>query len=181
MSPIPEGGEMTEQVGHTKSEEAAKRNATQRLLWRIIARMVKVIEDKYGDEGLQTIYEGLRDWEFWQVPVRKAGLVPGEASLEDTLHKVLEAGDELLFTMEQRPVIEKLGENKYLYKVRQCNVADVIGRESWKACPIVSRAIEEGAAKAANPRIRLTGDKYLVTGADGCYSYYELSEPPKKP
>ena len=39
------------------------------------------------------------------------------------------------------------------------------------------RAIEEGAAKAANPRIKLTGDKYLVTGADGCYSYYELAEP----
>lgn len=169
---------MTEQVGGTPSPEAAaKLNATQRLLWRIITRMVKVIDDKYGDEGLQTIYEGLRDWEFWQVPVRKAGLVPGEASLEDTLYKVLEAGDELLFTMEQRPLIEKLGKNKYLYKVRDCNVADVIGRECWKACPIVSRAIEEGAAKAANPRIKLTGDKFLVTGADGCYSYYELTEP----
>jgi hypothetical protein len=90
---------------------------------------------------------------------------------------VLEAGDEVLFTMEQRPVIEKVGKNKYLYKVRQCNVADVIGRECWKACPVISRAIEEGAAKAANPRIKLTGDKFLVTGADGCYSYYEYTEP----
>jgi hypothetical protein len=165
---------------HSKSsstpETAAKLNITQRLLWRIIARMVKVIDDKYGEEGLNTIYEGLRDWEWWQVPVRKAGLTPGEASLEDTLFKVLEAGDEVLFTMEERPLIEKLAENRYLYKVRQCNVADVISRETWKACPVVSRAIEEGAAKAANPRIKLTGDKYLVTGADGCYSYYEMTE-----
>jgi hypothetical protein len=172
---------MTKHVGDAKSPEcAAKLNATQRLMWRIIARMVKVIGDKYGDEGLQVIYEGIRDWEFWKVPVRKAGLVPGEASLEDTLHKVLEAGDEVLFTMEKRPLIEKVGKNKYLYHVRECNVADVIGRECWKACPIVSRAIEEGAAKAANPRIKLTGDKYLVTGADGCYSYYEFVEPTEK-
>ena len=173
---------MTKEVNPSQSPEvAAKLNATQRLLWRIIARMVKVIDDKYGEEGLQAIHEGLRDWEFWQVPVRKAGLVPGKASLEDTLHKVLEAGDELLFTMEQRPLIEKVGENRYLYKVRHCNVADVIGRECWKACPIVARAIEEGAAKAANPRIKLTGDKFLVTGNDGCYSYYEMTESPESP
>jgi hypothetical protein len=158
---------------------AAKLNTTQRLLWRIIARIVKVIDDKYGEEGLNTIYEGLRDWDFWQVPVKKAGLTPGKASLEDTIFKVLEAGDEALFTMEERPLIEKVGENKYLYKVRHCNVADVINRESWKACPIVSRAIEEGAAKAANPNIKLTGNKFLTTGADGCYSYYEMIESPE--
>jgi len=160
-------------------EVAEKLNITQRLMWRIIARMVKVIDEKYGDEGLQTIYEGLRDWDWWQVPVKKAGLTPGEASLEDTLYKVLEAGDEVLFTMKERPLIQKVGENKYLYKVRDCNVADVITRETWKACPIVSRGIEEGAAKAANPRIKLTGDQFLVGGADGCYSYYELTESPE--
>lgn len=162
-----------------RPEVAEKLNITQRLMWRIIARMVRVIDEKYGEEGLQTIYEGIRDWDWWQVPVKKAGLTPGEASLEDTLYKVLEAGDEVLFTMKERPLIQKLGENKYLYKVRDCNVADVISRESWKACPIVSRAIEEGAAKAANPNIKLTGDQFLVTGADGCYSYYEMTEAPK--
>ncbi len=162
-----------------RPEVAEKLNITQRLMWRIIARMVRVIDEKYGEEGLQTIYEGIRDWDWWQVPVKKAGLTPGEASLEDTLYKVLEAGDEVLFTMKERPLIEKVGENKYLYKVRDCNVADVISRESWKACPIVSRAIEEGAAKAANPNIKLTGDQFLVTGADGCYSYYEMTESPE--
>ena len=160
-------------------EIAAKLNVTQRLLWRIIARIIKVIDDKYGEEGLQTIYQGIRDWDWWQVPVKRAGLTPGEASLEDTLYKVLEAGDEVLFTMKERPLIEKVGENKYLYKVRDCNVVDVISRESWKTCPIVSRAIEEGAAKAANPNIKLTGDQFLVTGADGCYSYYEMTEYPE--
>lgn len=160
-------------------EVAAKLNVTQRLLWRIIARIIKVIDDKYGEEGLQTIYQGIRDWDWWQVPVKRAGLTPGEASLEDTLYKVLEAGDEVLFTMKERPLIEKVGENKYLYKVRDCNVVDVISRESWKTCPIVSRAIEEGAAKAANPNIKLTGDQFLVTGADGCYSYYEMTEYPE--
>jgi len=168
---------MSEEQQQQASAENAAKNASQRLLWRIIARMVKVIDDKYGEEGLQTLYEGLRDWEFWQVPVRKAGLVPGEATLEDTLTKVLEAGDSILFTMKEPPVITKINDQKYLYKVRHCNVADVISRETWKACPIVSRAIEEGAAKAANPRIRLTGDQYLVTGADGCYSYYEITDP----
>ena len=160
-------------------EVAAKLNITQRFLWRIIARIIKVIDDKYGEEGLQTIYQGIRDWDWWQVPVKRAGLTPGEASLEDTLYKVLEAGDEVLFTMKERPLIEKVGENKYLYKVRDCNVVDVISRESWKTCPIVSRAIEEGAAKAANPNIKLTGDQFLVTGADGCYSYYEMTESPE--
>ncbi len=167
---------MSEEQQQQESAENMAKNASQRLLWRIIARMVKVIDDRYGEEGLQTLYEGLRDWEFWQVPVRKAGLVPGEATLEDTLTKVLEAGDSILFTMKEPPVITKISDRKYLYKVRHCNVADVISRETWKACPIVSRAIEEGAAKAANPRIRLTGDQYLVTGADGCYSYYEMTE-----
>ncbi len=172
---------MTDKAGDAVSPECAARlNATQRLMWRIIARMVKVVGDRYGDEGLQVIYEGLRDWDFWKVPVRKAGLVPGETSLEDTLHRVLEAGDEVLFTMKQKPLIEKMGPNRYLYHVRECNVADVIGRECPKACPVVSRAIEEGAARAANPRIKLTGDRYLVNGADGCYSYYELMETEEK-
>ncbi|OGO02255.1 MAG: hypothetical protein A2Y91_01370 [Chloroflexi bacterium RBG_13_54_8] len=172
---------MAEEKHPSQSSELAAQqlNLAQRLLWRIIARMVRVIDEKYGEEGLRVIYEGLRDWDYWKVPIRKAGLVPGEASLEDTIHKVLEPGDKLLFSMQEHPLIEKLSEDKWLYKVRHCNVADVITRESWKTCPVVSRGIEEGVAKAANPNIKLTGDKYLVTGEDGCYSYYEMTESPK--
>jgi len=43
-----------------RPEVAEKLNITQRLMWRIIARMVRVIDEKYGEEGLQTIYEGIR-------------------------------------------------------------------------------------------------------------------------
>ncbi|MCX5999606.1 MAG: hypothetical protein NTU41_08475 [Chloroflexi bacterium] len=172
---------MTEHQRPPQSPEVAEKlNITQRLLWRIIARMVRIIDEKYGEEGLNAIYKGIRDWEFWQVPVKKAGLTPGKASVEDALYKVLEAGDEVLFTMKERPLVQKTGEDQYLYKVRHCNVADVISRESWKTCPYVARAIEEGAAKAANPNIKLTGDQFLVNGADGCYTYYAMESPEAK-
>lgn len=172
---------MTEEKHPSQSPEPGeqKLNLAQRLLWRIIARIIRVIDEKYGEEGLATIYNGLKDWDFWQVPVKRAGLTPGQASLKDTIFKVLAPGDELLFTMKEPPLIEELGENKWLYKVRHCNVADVISRESWKTCPIVSRGIEEGVAKTANPSIKLSGDKFLVTGDDGCYSYYEMTKPPQ--
>ncbi len=172
---------MAEEKHPSQSPEVAEQNLNlaQRLLWRIIARMVRVIDEKYGDEGLTTIYEGLRDWDFWQVPIRKAGLTPGQTSLEDLIFKVLEPGDKLLFSMQEPPLIEQLSEDKWLYKVRHCNVADVLMRESWKACPIVSKSIEVGVAKAANPNIKLTGDKFLVTGEDGCYTYYEMTKPPE--
>lgn len=155
-------------------EIAQRLNTTQRFLWRIVARMVRIIDERYGEEGLKAIYQGIRDWDWWRVPIERAGLTPGKTSLEDLLFKVLKAGDEVLFTMDPHPEVKRVGEKKYLYRVLNCNVADVISKESWKTCPVVARAIEEGAAKAANPDIKLDGDRYLVTGADGCYTLYQI-------
>lgn len=153
-----------------------KLNQAQRLLWRVIARMVKVIDDEYGEKGLAVISKGLRDWDFWKLSISRAGLEPGKVNLRDLITKVYGPGDALLFTMTEKPVItEEPDENRVLYKIPVCNAAGIIARECPKTCMVVSRAIEEGVAKVANPNLRVFGDKLLGTGDDACEIFFEVT------
>ena len=89
---------------------------------------------------------------------------------------MIPTGD-IAFTMKERPVITQDPETgQVLYKAVDCNVAQLVGKECAKVCSIVSRAVEAGQAKAANPKIRVSGDKWLATGHDGCYIYLDMEE-----
>lgn len=159
-----------------------KLNASQRLLWRVIARMVQVVKDRYGEEGLQALSEGIRDWDYWNVSVRQAGIARGEGTLRDLTVELFGPGDDLSFTITDEPEItEAPDENRLLYKARSCNVADIIARECPDTCRIVSRAVEEGVARVVNPDIRVSGDRFLSGGDDACYIYVDYAKKTKKP
>ena len=46
-----------------------KLEISQQGLWGLVARIVQIVEDKYGDEGLETLYNGLRDWDIHELNV----------------------------------------------------------------------------------------------------------------
>lgn len=159
-----------------------KLNASQRLLWRVIARMVKVVKDKYGEEGLQALSEGVRDWDYWNVSVRQAGIPKGRGTLRDLTVELFGPGDDLCFTITDEPEItEAPDETRLLYKARSCNVADVIARECQDTCRVISRAVEEGVARVVNPDIRVSGNQFLSDGEDACYIYVDYGNKAEKP
>ncbi|MDO8490595.1 MAG: hypothetical protein Q7T04_01095 [Dehalococcoidia bacterium] len=158
-----------------------KLNASQRLLWRVIARMVKVVGDKYGEDGLQALSAGIRDWDYWNVSVRQAGVAAGQGTLRDLAVDLFGPGDDLCFTITDEPQItEAPDENRLLYKARSCNVADIIARECPDTCRIISRAVEEGVARVVNPDISVSGDRFLSGGEDACYIYVDYGNRAKK-
>ncbi|MCX6000158.1 MAG: hypothetical protein NTU41_11385, partial [Chloroflexi bacterium] len=46
-----------------------KLEIAQQGLWGLVARLMKIVNDKYGDEGMAAIYDGLRDWPLHQMSV----------------------------------------------------------------------------------------------------------------
>lgn len=156
-------------------------NQIQKAMWYLVARIVRVVKDAYGEEGMKVIYEGLKNWENNMMTVRKAGLEPGKVSLEDLLTKVYAPGDSLLFTMkEKQEITEEPDENRLLYRIKDCNVARLIERECPETCAIVAGAMIDGMTAAANPDFVATHEKFLATGHDGCYVYVEKKKPRKK-
>ncbi|MFC1824844.1 hypothetical protein ACFL9T_19215 [Thermodesulfobacteriota bacterium] len=154
-----------------------KLDLCQRLLWGVIARIVRTMDEKYGEEALEAISESLRDWDYWKASVRQAGVPEGDGTIRDLLVELWGPGDDLCFTVaEPVQMTEDPDENRVLYKAMSCNVADVIGRECPKTCRVVSRAVEEGVARVVNPKIKVSGNKFLSTGDDGCYIWAELEE-----
>ena len=156
-------------------------NQLQKAMWYLVARIVRVVKDKYGEEGSRTIYEGLKNWENNMITVRKAGLEPGKVSIEELLTKVYAPGDALLFTMkEKQEITEEPDENRLLYRIKDCNVAKLIEKECPETCRIVAGAMIDRMTEAANPDFVATHDKFIAEGCDGCYVYVE-KKPRKKP
>lgn len=154
-----------------------KLDVCQKSLWMIIARMLHAVEEKYGDEGLDVIYKSLRDWDVHKANIKRYGLKPGKVSLMELAQIVFNPIDDIAFTMKRKPVITQNPKTgQVLYKALDCNVAHLIGKECPKICAVISRAIEDGLAKAANPKIKVSGEKWLSTGHDGCYIYLDMEK-----
>lgn len=161
--------------GRTAEE---KINLTQRYLWRIIAKICGAVKEKYGQEGLQTIYTSLENWSNHRSAVSKSGITPGQGTLEDLITKLYDPGDEMLFTMSQpRLITEEPDADHLLYKIRECNVKDVVARECPEMCFYVVRGIEQGLAKNVNPDIKVSGNRFLANGHDACYIELEMTRP----
>ncbi|MDO8492004.1 MAG: hypothetical protein Q7T04_08340 [Dehalococcoidia bacterium] len=149
-------------------------NQVQKAMWYLVARIVRVVKDRYGEEGAKVIYEGLKNWENNMITVRKAGLDPGKVSLEDLVTKVFAPGDALLFTMkEKQEITEEPDQNRLLYRIKDCNVAKLIEKECPETCSIVAGAMIDGMTEAANPDFVATHEKFIAEGQDGCYVYVE--------
>ncbi|MDO8491946.1 MAG: hypothetical protein Q7T04_08035 [Dehalococcoidia bacterium] len=178
---------MGKEVFHHKSSAMAaeqRLNLTQRYLWRIVAKICSAVKEKYGEEGLQTIYNALESWPNHRSAVVKSGITPGEGTLGDLITKLYDPGDEMLFTMTKHRIItEEPDADHLLYKIQECNVKDVVQRECPEMCSYVVRGIEQGLAKQVNPNIKVSGNRFLANGHDACYIQLEMTKPKaaKKP
>lgn len=155
-----------------------KLEISQQGLWGLVARMVKIIEDKYGDEGLATLYDGLRDWPLHALSVPAMlsayGIQPGEASPVEFVQRVCNPSDDSAFIQKVKPLItDAPDENRVLYKIRSCSVADAVARECPKTCRLLANACLEGQVRVANPNLKITADKFLSEGGDACEIYVE--------
>jgi len=150
----------------------------QQGLWGLAARMMKIIEDKYGEEGLKALYDGLRDWPLHEMSVtarlEAQGIEPGKASPAQFIQKIMNSDDSVSFIQKVPPVIaDAPDENRVMYKVRSCSVADSINREYPGTCRLLARACVEGQIRWANPNLKMSCDKFLCEGADACEIYIE--------
>jgi len=155
-----------------------KLEISQQGLWGLVARMVSIIEEKYGDEGLAALYDGLRDWPLHALSVPAMlsayGIQPGEASPAEFILRICNPSDDSAFIQKVKPLItDAPDENRVLYKIRSCSVADSIARECRKTCRLVANACLEGQARLANPNLKITAEKFLSEGADACDIYVE--------
>jgi hypothetical protein len=150
----------------------------QQGLWGLVARLMKIVADRYGDEGMAAICDGLRDWPLHQmsVPMRLQahGIEPGKASPAQHIQKIMNCDDSVSFIQKVPPIIkDSPSEDRVMYQIRSCSVADSIAREYPGTCRTLAAACIEGQLRYSNPGLRVTCDKFLCEGADSCEIYIE--------
>lgn len=153
----------------------------QQGLWGLAARLIKIVEEKYGEEGLKALYDGLRDWPLHEMSVtarlEAQGIEPGKASPAQFIQKIMNSDDSVSFIQKVKPLIaDSPDEDRVLYKIHSCSVADSIAREYPKTCRLLARACVEGQLRYANPRLKATMDKFLCEGGDACEIYVERTK-----
>src|SRR4030042_2173370 len=125
-----------------------KLDLCQKGLWGLVARIVRIIEEKYGEEGVQVLYDGIRDCDIHQknVPgmLSAHGIKPGEASPLDLVLKVNNPMDSVSWLFCEKPQItEQPDENRIHYKITSCNVAETIREQCPRACRIIANESHE--------------------------------------
>lgn len=155
-----------------------KLEIAQQGLWGLVGRLFKIVADRYGDEGIAALHDGLRDWPLHQmsVPMRLEahGIKPGEANPAQFIQKIMNCDDSVSFIQKVPPVIkDSPNEDRVVYKIRSCSVADSIAREYPGTCRTLATACVEGQLRYANPNLSVKCDKFLCEGADSCEIYIE--------
>ncbi len=155
-----------------------KLEVAQQGLWGLAARIVKIVDDKYGEDGLAALKEGLRDWDQHEanIPGMLAafGIQPGEMSPAQFIQRVMNPYDDVSFIQKESPQIaDAPDENRVMYKITSCSVADSVNREYPGLCRLLIESALEGQRRAAKADVRVTCDKYLCEGADACEFYVE--------
>jgi len=159
----------------------AKLDLCQKGLWGLVARILRIVEEKYGQEGIQAIYNGIRDWDIHQntVPgmLTAHGIKPEEASPIDLVLKVNNPMDSVSWTFCEKPQItEEPDENRIHYLITSCNVAETIRQQYPNTCRIIANASYEAQVKASNPNLKVIHDKFLCEGSDACDIYVEKTK-----
>lgn len=149
----------------------------QKGLWSIISRIVKTMDEKYGQDALDAISDALRNWDVHEKEVTRSGKPFGKMSLRDFVLKVSDAQDNLYLNPGKlegiRKITEDPDENRLGVIMPQCNVAQYIARESTKTCKVVVSALGEGWLIYSNPNFKCTNTKLLSAGDDYCEFFFE--------
>ena len=158
-----------------------KLDMSQKYLWGTIAGMLKAIKDRYGEEGLRTIYDAAKESgrELSKDLIQRLGIPLGKGSARDII-AVWDLVDEIIFTMKgKREIIEESPE-RIIYRAPECNVAEIIANTCPEVCSVLARAAEQGEAEAVNPNIKISGKKWLGHGDNCCEYIIEMKHLPQK-
>jgi hypothetical protein len=154
-----------------------KLDLAQKGLWQMIARIVRVVKDKYGEDGLEAIRDAFRYSDVHRASAERAGIKSGTGSIRDYIFKMMDVQDSIFLITGKRVITEEPDENRVHVVVPKCNVAGLIARECPETCDVIAIASAIGWADAVNPNIKYTQDKCLAAGDDSCSIYLEMVKP----
>jgi hypothetical protein len=130
----------------------------------IIATMARSTKEKYGEEGLTALRDGLEETYRRLIPsvARQAGARVGDGTIEDwaTVEAYICQMGGMEFELEVTP-------EKGVLRVKSCPMEGQFRRISPDCCPDVFIGIERGIAGAINPNLEVKGGRYLPRG-EGC-------------
>lgn len=139
----------------------------------MIASIAKGVKDKFGDPGIEAMRDALTQTYRKLIPVvaRQAGARVLDGTIADWLkvetYMCQIAGME--YETEQSP-------SRGVLRVKSCPMEGQYRRLYPDICPVVFIGIERGIASAINPRMKVTGGRYLPRGEGCCEIICELSE-----
>ncbi len=130
----------------------------------IIATMVRTVKEKYGEEGLAALRDGLEETYRRLIPsvARQAGARVGDGTVEDwaTVEAYICQMGGMEYELEVTP-------EKGVLRVSRCHMEGQYRRIAPDCCPEVFIGLERGIAGAINPNLEVKGGRYLPRG-EGC-------------
>lgn len=141
----------------------------QKLLWGVIAQMLKGLKEHFGEEALEICYDSVRKWDRWEQLCRECDVTIGNGTVKDINPPYLHV-DRLCFSMNAKAEVVEHSDKmvRFLLPEGYCNVAETINKIFPSTCSIISRAIEQGIVETVNPRLKVSGNKFLATGDKYC-------------
>jgi hypothetical protein len=130
----------------------------------IIATMARAVKEKYGEEGIAALRDGLEQTYRRLIPAvaRQAGARVGDGTVEDWA-KV----EAYICQMEGMEYELEVTPEKGVLRVSSCPMEGQYRRISPDCCPEVFIGIERGIAGTINPNLEVRGGRYLPRG-EGC-------------
>lgn len=146
----------------------------QKTLWMMLSRLIRAVDEVYGDEALLKIHDAIKNWDVHDMAIARSGFKLEELTPLKFLIGVVCPADDYAFSVEHRPIItEEPDETKLRYRVIECNVAKYLGQESKKTCQTIVEAVCEGWTRATGGRVKCTQETFLSRGDEACNVFAE--------
>ena len=139
----------------------------------IIGTMAKIIKEKYGNEGLEAIRDGLEKSfpSLMKRLAKEAGVKTGDGTIADwaKLEKLICSVSGMEFLTEVTPTRGSV-------KITYCPMATQYQRTSPDLCRMMFIGIERAIASTINPRMKVHGARYIPDGDEYCEIICELKD-----
>lgn len=139
----------------------------------MIATMGKAVKDKYGDEGIAVLQDAMEK--------KYSRIVPAAAKLAGARISDGDIGDwvkvEAYFGKGMGMEGEfEVTERRGLMRIKTCPFARQYSKVFPGICPEVLIGCERAIAHTINPKLKVTGQKYMTTGEEVCEIIVEFEE-----
>jgi hypothetical protein len=164
---------MTEKVENVLTTEE-KLDRIRKGDFIIMSEMAKAIEEKYGEEGLEAMAEGIRKrfHAILQKLKEKGDMKVVSGDCTDIPAGVAALGDALDAVAEYPELTPKHS----VLHIKSCPVAKQINRTFPQLCRRVLIGTDRAYCGVINPKIKVTPKRYLSEGDEVCELVYDLEE-----